>query len=565
MKAVKTAATDTQTGDNQNGTGTGASDGQDTTDTEGANSNTSTEENNNSGESKEQAPEQQESEKQETGNQESEKQESEKQEAEKQESEKQTTEETVTTHDALFEVLWSDEKNLADRREDQDLTKRFVVYQNGLIMDPQPQICYEKPMEDSYGGTQVGTYRISELPDIDENGTAYSYSIKETVPAGYEGFTAEAFTDLDAGTVQGLLAELLTPDQELGLSLEEGADTYHADRKFGNYLRQYVYSGSISWNDNANEQNIRPDMEVWFRDHVHVTRDGGTYSSFRIHYEQNAEDPSLWNYQIRGLFAVKEDRTQAVYTVSMDTAQGYTTESGVFSVSENQTGCQSVFDLTKASEEPEVSPDKGQEDTADDSDSTDETTLENTIEPVKMFSPAAVMPEEYNAYAQMTVAFLDKEEKAEGDYLSMVSANGITLSYRIGEDGATGSVQMVYDGTGWHVQDASALAALGISAENLEAKFSVSWILGTGVFYAYDLPSRLTGSQDEITWDMAMTADGKTGNISGYCDPIVSGEAGNREYHFIPYYTNSETGEEGVRITIDLRQGDKKLTDAQVK
>ena len=160
-------------------------------------------------------------------------------------------------------------------------------------------------------------------------------------------------------------------------------------------------------------------MEVWFRDHVHVTRDGGTYSSFRIHYEQNAEDPSLWNYQIRGLFAVKEDRTQAVYTVSMDTAQGYTTESGVFSVSENQTGCQSVFDLTKASEEPEVSPDKGQEDTADDSDSTDEATLENTIEPVKMFSPAAVMPEEYNAYAQMTVAFLDKERKAEG-----LSVNG---------------------------------------------------------------------------------------------------------------------------------------------
>lgn len=555
------AATDTQTGDNQNGTGTGASDGQDTTDTEGANSNTSTEENNDSGESKEQ----QESEKQETEKEESEKQESEKQEAEKQESEKQTTEETVTTHDALFEVLWSDEKNLADRREDQDLTQRFVVYQNGLIMDPQPQIWYEKPMEDSYGGTQVGTYRISELPDTDENGTAYSYSIKETVPAGYEGFTAEAFTDLDAGTVQGLLAELLTPDQELGLSLEEGADTYHADRKFGNYLRQYVYSGSISWNDNANGQNIRPDMEVWFRDHVHVTRDGGTYSSFRIHYEQNAEDPSLWNYQIRGLFAVKEDRTQAIYTVSMDAAQGYTTESGVFSVSENQTGCQSVFDLTKTSEEPEVSPDKGQEDTADDSDSTDETTLENTIEPVKMFSSAAVMPEEYNAYAQMTVAFLDKEEKAEGDYLSMVSANGITLSYRIGEDGATGSVQMVYDGTGWHVQDASALAALGISAENLEAKFSVSWILGTGVFYANDLPSRLTGSQDEITWDMAMTADGKTGNISGYCDPIVSGEAGNREYHFIPYYTNSETGEEGVRITIDLRQGDKKLTDAQVQ
>ena len=215
------AATDTQTGDNQNSTGTGASDGQDTTDTEGANSNTSTEENNDSGESKEQ----QEAEKQETEKEESEKQESEKQEAEKQESEKQTTEETVTTHDALFEVLWSDEKNLADRREDQDLTKRFVVYQNGLIMDPQPQIWYEKPMEDSYGGTQVGTYRISELPDIDENGTAYSYSIKETVPAGYEGFTAEAFTDLDAGTVQGLLAELLTPDQELGLSLGRGEQT----------------------------------------------------------------------------------------------------------------------------------------------------------------------------------------------------------------------------------------------------------------------------------------------------------------------------------------------------
>lgn len=474
--------------------------------------------------------------------------------------------EQITFHDALFQVLWSDENNLTDRRDDLDLSRRFIVYQNGQPMEAQPQIFLDREMEEAAGGTRLGTYRVQGLPDVDENGIAYTYSIREDAPAGYEAFTAEAFTDLDAAAASALLAQLITPEQELPVTLAEGDDLYRADKMFGNYLRQYIFSGSIIWNDNANQQTVRPDMESWFQNHLQITRDGAAYKSFRVHYEQNADDESVWNYQIKGLFAVKENRTQATYVVTFDNAEGYQAATNEFIVNGNQTDCQTVFELMQAdssnADESETTPDMTEiSDEAEASDVTD-TRDESSIAADDVLPQAAsitstVSVMENNGSARLTAAFLDKADQGSEAYNDLVSRYGIILSYTV--ENKSVDLKLSYANGTWSiadVQQTTQLAEIGLTKEALEQKINSSWnwTLGTGTLNLTDLPSKAgTDSSSEnswknVSWNLSLAADTPENagtRRPGYYAPIHSTDT--NIYTFIPY--------ESFSFTLDLREG----------
>lgn len=148
---------------------------------------------------------------------------------------------------AVFDVLWSDEDNIADRRKDTDLSDLFQVYQNGQLME-MPLSISQKGSAERYikEGIEIAEYRIDGLPVADSEGNPYSYSVRENIPDGYAALNENALTGLSQEEKNVVLAEVISPSDELPLTLEEESNTYTADKKMGNYLPEYAFSGTIT-------------------------------------------------------------------------------------------------------------------------------------------------------------------------------------------------------------------------------------------------------------------------------------------------------------------------------
>lgn len=373
----------------------------------------------------------------------------------------------VVYKDAQIRVSWGDVQNLADRRT-KNPAELFTVYADGVEMQTQPKIIQkdEKPVEEF--GVQTYTYIIKELPVTQPDGvTAITYTVSEKAPEGYTGFRADTIFDAEKEQKDVFLQTLAAEQEQIPLVLTEDESGFHSEKNFGNYLPAYQVSGTVIWTGDKDHTDVRPEMEVYFKNQFTITRnqESTPFTAYKVHYTQNEEDASEWNYTISGLFTTTADGSTASYHIHAGTVEAYESAEGETVISADRSDLKVTY-TRKA--DPEGKEEIRQEEKQEADNQEDKRAAK--IAQSKSLNAS-------NSYTGVTAVTVKKEwldnNDAQSKRKNLLDEEWLVMEYKEGNAGdwttwTTGALGINDPMSDWTATDRATVSAQGVGWENYD-------------------------------------------------------------------------------------------------
>lgn len=187
----------------------------------------------------------------------------------------------VQGESAEFCVQFLDENNAYQQRK--DIQNYIELYKGGNLVE---NVEYEKKVRTENQDENVYYYMIKNL----EKNASYSIKVKDNL----NGYTSE--------------------QQELSLKEEDGV--YTSDQKITFSLKQYQVSGHIVWEDQDNQEELRPQMDDYFQNGFHILLNDKNYDYAKVTYSQDENNLDQWRFIIEHLYTIDQQGNQASYVLN---------------------------------------------------------------------------------------------------------------------------------------------------------------------------------------------------------------------------------------------------------
>lgn len=182
---------------------------------------------------------------------------------------------------AEFCVQFLDENNAYQQRK--DIQNYIELYKDGNLVE---NVIYEEKVRTDHQDENVYYYMIKNL----EKNASYSIKVKDNL----NGYTSE--------------------QQKVSLKEEDGF--YSSDQKITLSLKQYQVSGYIVWEDQDNQEELRPQMDDYFQNGFHILLNGQNYDYAKVTYNQDENNLNQWFFTIEHLYIIDQQGNQASYVLN---------------------------------------------------------------------------------------------------------------------------------------------------------------------------------------------------------------------------------------------------------
>lgn len=347
---------------------------------------------------------------------------------------------------ASFEIVFKDDQNADQRRK--DINAMIHLYQDGVEIAKTLQLQNER----EENGMNIYTYAILNLPVYKENSTEeHSYTLKEDQLVGYTKLV---------GTYLGV---------DDTLSFSNDGSSYVTSQVFGNELKSYHVSGTITF-DEETDLDIKETLDKLF---PNVLK---TYK---------AEDAKTWTFTLQHLYTTDKNGNAASYSYD------YSLEGWNVNEIAPITGDTNLqINYTKNKKETKDTKENKEEKSADDSDESHLSVANTAIE--------------YNGKKSFALNWYDGITDSRSDY------GKLTLT--IGNQSFT----YTFDGTNWTTSDTSDvydLTKIKFNMKSNNAQYQDVEITG--------IPSKMDGKEIESSLsytkpDKTYTVEEKNGTYNIY-------------------------------------------------
>ena len=106
-------------------------------------------------------------------------------------------------------------------------------------------------------------------------------------------------------------------DIDLGeVSLKEEDGFYSSDQKITLSLKQYQVSGYLVWEDQDNQEELRPQIDDYFQNGFHILLNGQNYDYAKLTYSQDENNLNQWFFTIEHLYIIDQQGNKASYVLN---------------------------------------------------------------------------------------------------------------------------------------------------------------------------------------------------------------------------------------------------------